>query len=175
MEDAADEDMMKNKPYFNRIRLVPNMNFTCRGKITRVMMVGKLRNGTQGMKLHIWRKDGNENGIYQRSGREVRLSPDICTESENSTTLFNCQLPKMMQVSVEPGDILGIELPPQNLAAFEPYSVSEPGLTNYIFRYNQLSSTIDFCSAFNRSPAFQPLVTVMIRMKKSPGISETVT
>ena len=156
--------MTRNQPYFNRIRFIPGMNFTCRGRITGVTVAGELRDGSQGMKLHIWEKDGNESGIYQSSGHKVLLSPDMC-EYDNSTKIFDCRIPRMMQISVEPGDILGIELPRRNDADFELYSVSEPdlepGLTNYIFKRN-LPSTVDLCNRINENPSLQPLIRIKV-------------
>ena len=152
--------MMRNQPYFNTIRLIPGMNFTCRGRITGVTVAGELRDGSQGMKLHIWERDGNKSGIYQNCGHKVLLSPDMC-EYDNSTKIFDCWLPRMMQISVEPGGILGIELPRRNEADFELYSVSEPGLTNYIFKRN-LPSTVDLHSRINEIPSLLPLIRIKV-------------
>ena len=151
-----------NQPFFNRVRLIPGMNFTCNGTITRVIVAGEKRpNGNRAMKLNVWRED--ENGLFYKSEQEIVLSSSICDKLENFNRAFNCQLPKRMRVSVGPGDILGIEQPPQNTAIFELYSVFEPSLPNYIFRRNLPSTCIDLSSMHSvLANSMQPLIRIVI-------------
>ena len=146
------------QPYFNRVRLIPGMTFTCNGSITRVIVAGEKRpNGSREIKLNVWREDGS--GLFCKSGREIILSFDICGKFRDYDRVFNCQLP--VEVSVGPGDILGIEQPPQNAANFELYSVNEPSLTNYIFRRRDLSSTCIDLNMHSRSSTLQPLIRII--------------
>ena len=156
--------MIRNPPYF-QVRLIPGMNFTCNGTITGMTVVGeKQSNGGQRMKLSVWRE--NESGFYCKA-EEFFLSPDKCNKVENYSKVFNCQLPVNMKVSVGPGDILGIELPHQNLANFELYSVPESGLTNYIFygRNHNFFHAIDLSMHTGRTLATsntQPLIIMRV-------------
>ena len=118
--------------YFGRSRLIPGMNFTCNGTITRVIVGGVMRSGNQKkLKLHIWKEDATEPGIYHRSGKAIvlALSNNMCNGQNRRCTL---QLMGGEQISVEPGDILGIEVPPSDDADFELHSVPMPGLMNYV-------------------------------------------
>ena len=81
-------------------------------------------------------------------------------------SIYGCILRESVQVSVEPGDIIGIELPPEQRANFKLYSVTETGLTNYIFkpRPDYQSSTIDLS---NRTIETTVLPLVRVEVKPS--------
>ena len=147
--------------------LIPGMNFTCDGTITRVTVGGVMRSGNQTMKLkfRIWKKNATEPGIYHRSGKAIALAL-----SNNMCKNRRCTLQIMgrKQISVEPGDILGIEVPPRDDADFELHSVSAPGLTNYIFRGTNLHSRVDLNDSI-REIEVQPLILFGIRWRY-PGI-----
>ena len=92
--------------------LKPDMNFTCSGTITRVTVAGVIINEIDNprMKLHVWKESTTVYGNYHRSGKEIVLSllSDRCERNEMT---YKCKLKQKKQVSVESGDILGIELP----------------------------------------------------------------
>ena len=141
--------------------LIPGMNFTCKGKIQRVTVGGMMRHGNnrnQRMKLRIWKENATEPGIYHKS--EKVLASNICNYNRQSRQ-YICQSTDGMQdlVSVEPGDILGIELPSRDTADFELHSVSAPGLTNYIFKGTSLPSTIDLRDRIDETKV-QPLIII---------------
>ena len=144
--------------------LIPGMNFTCNGKITDVtiggrgeMLPGKKRN--QRIKLRIWKENATEPGVYHKSDKAIVLEPSIC--QSNNSQRYICQLSDRMQVSVERGDILGIEVPPRNRADFELYSVSAPGLTNYIFSGTDLPPMVNLCDRINETEV-RPLIMLRI-------------
>ena len=56
-------------------------------------------------------------------------------------SVFYCALKQSIHVSVQFGDILGIELPPTNDASFDLY-FTDRGPVNYVFQ-QQLSSTVN--------------------------------
>ena len=121
--------------------LIPGMNFTCDGTITRVTVGGMRRSGKnkKKLKLRVWKENATEPGIYHRSGKAIALAlnNNMCNEKKKRCTLQ--LLMEEKQISVEPGDLLGIEVPRSNAADFELDSVPMPGLMNYIFRSNQHS------------------------------------
>ena len=92
------------------------------------------------LKLHIWKEDATELGIYHRSGKAIALAVNSTLCKIRRCTL---QLMEQKQILVEPGDILGIEIPPSDVANFVLHSVPAPGLTNYIFRDINLHSRVD--------------------------------
>ena len=147
--------------------LIPGMNFTCDGTITRVTVGGVMRPGRN--KLHIkfciWKENSTEPGIYHKSRKAIvlALNQNMCNEQDRQCML---QLMGEKQISVEPGDILGIELPRHNDADFELHLVSAPGLTNYIFRGTNLLSTVDLSDSIMEIEV-QPLIMFGMRSRDS--------
>ena len=142
--------------YFNRSILIPGMKFTCNGTIMSVTVRGAVRSGNETMKLSIWKENATEPGVYHKS-KKIVLARSMC----NRPRRYTCQLSDGMQVSVEPGDILGIEVPPRNAADFELDSVSVPGLTSYIFDGTDLPPTVDLCDGIDETEV-QPLIMLGI-------------
>ena len=91
---------------------------------------------------------------------------------------YECTLKKNEQISVKSGDILGIKLPPSHNANFELYSVTESGLTNYIFEQDHFSiidstsASTDLCNRTTETTA-QPLIRIEVNSSK-PGNKCTI-
>ena len=154
------------------VRLIPDMNFTCSGTIERVIVAGIRRKDNQTpMRLQIWRPENTltEDGIRYHRVKNIALSSSICKmfktirmlrDINNSTIMvYECTLKKNIQILVEPGDILGIGLPPERKANFELYSVTESRLTSYIFERGH-----DSIHLSNRTSetTVQPLIRVEV-------------
>ena len=177
--------MIEKIDNFNSARLIPEMNFTCRGTTMKVIVAGKPQNGRppnnmtrRPIKLQIWRLENStivEHGRYRRVNN-IDLTPNICRGNMNEIRTFgginvySCTLKSSAQISVEPGDILGIELPPKPRANLELYSVTESGLTNYIF---ERASACQSCiiDLFNRSRTIETTVHVLplVRVEVKPS------
>ena len=179
MQDVRDRRSMIEKiDNFNSIRLIPEMNFTCAGTTKKVTVVGKRQNNMrEPMKLQIWRLENSTavdgRARYQRV-ENIDLTFNICSDTNVSEIMINrrnisiygCILRESVQVSVEPEDIIGIELPPEQRANFKLYSATGSGLTNYIFKPkpDYQSSTIDLS---NRTIETTVLPLVRIEVKPS--------
>ena len=151
----------------------------------KVIVAGKPQNGRppnnmtrRPIKLQIWRLENStivEHGRYRRVNN-IDLTPNICRGNMNEIRTFgginvySCTLKSSAQISVEPGDILGIELPPKPRVNLELYSVTESGLTNYIF---ERASACQSCiiDLFNRSRTIETTVHVLplIRIEVKPS------
>ena len=179
-QDVQDQ-MTEKINHFNSTicRLISEMNFACRGTITRVTVAGKQQNMSCGdatcepMKLQIWRLENStvvDRG-YQRVGNiNLTFNITINCSTDNNISIYECILNQNEQVSVEPGDILGIELPQK--ANFKLYSLTESGLTNYIFECKpdsqQSTGTIDLSNrTWSNETTVRPLVSVHVEMKPS--------
>ena len=165
----SDRDTYFNDSSYAASILIPGMNFTCADTITRVSVGGMILSGNQKMKLklRIWKKNATEPGIYHRSGKTIVLARNnvMCNTSNRRCTL---QLMGGKQISIEPGDILGIEIPPSDMANFQLHSVPAPGLTNHIFRGTNLHSMVDLNDSI-REIEVQPLIMFGMRWR-DPGI-----
>ena len=153
------------------------MNFTCSGVIKMVTVTGVLKQGGQRkpIKLQTWRpENANEYGRYHQVN-SIELPSNVCKMDKLKKMMFRqtdiqfseyvCTLKNEVQMLVEPGDILGLEIPTKPNANFELYSLTESGLTNYIFeRTRDLQlSTIDLCNRTNETTVL-PLIRVTVEV-----------
>ena len=132
-------------------RLFPDLRFGCSGTIVRIVVAVVNRDGRQSPKIQIWRKSKTESGIYYRHGPDIPVVRDssVCIRHRLGGGLFRCTLNETLQVSVQPGDILGLELPPENDDDFDIYFKSG-GPWNYVFE-EQLDCSVDISEALNQS------------------------
>ena len=139
----------------SRTRIIPEMTFTCSGTATHWRAAGEFRDRGMAITnsvLSIWRERSSESDTYDRVG-EIELG--ICDKEDPApsvmgmSNVYECTLPQSESVSVQSGDIVGIELPSENQAKFRLYfDNSSSGPTNYVFNghglmfsLNQRSST----------------------------------
>ena len=128
--------------------LIPDMNFTCNGTLAGFTLVGINRrdDGAQDPKVQIWRENFSEPGFYYRIGAEIAVNI-----SENGACAdglpmiphrtYFCVLTKQFQVLIQPGDILGLELPPAHDNDFDILFTRGGGPMNYIF-HQRINSTV---------------------------------
>lgn len=121
------------------------------------------RSGQQSPKIQIWRPNDTEPGIYYKPGPDIPIvdSSAVCLRHRIGGRVFRCTLNETFQVSVQPGDILGLELPPETDNDFDIYFM-EQGLENYVFE-DRLTSTANLSEA-NRVTSHIPQInfTVML-------------
>lgn len=116
-----------------------------------------------------------EYGWY-RKVNSIELPSNVCRKNKLKKIMmfrhngirFNeheCTLKNEVQMLVEPGDILGLEIPTKPNANFELYSLTESGLTNYIFerKHDLQLSTIDLCNRTNETTVL-PLIRVTVEV-----------
>ena len=146
----------------------------------KVIVAGKPQNGRlpnnmmrKPIKLQIWRLRENstvvEHGRYHRVN-SIDLTPSICCNNMNeirrigSISIYNCTLKSSARTSVGPGDIIGMDLPSERRTNFVLYSVTESGLTNFIFERtrDRQSPTIDLSNRTNETTVL-PLVRVEVK------------
>ena len=145
-------------------RLFPNMTFGCNGTIVRVVVAVENRYGQRSEypKIQIWRENKTQTGIYYRQGADIQVIDDnpMCIHDSRRGEVFRCTLNENFQVSVQPGDILGLELPPENDVEFDIYFKSG-GPRNYIFE-GKLNSTVNITEAAGYSNDLPQINLVVI-------------
>ena len=133
-------------------RLIPGLKFGCSGTIVQFTVTVVLAgNGLLGAKIQIWRE--NDTGFYYKPGSDIPLdrSASACANSHASRVdkkriIFQCSLTQSARISVQPGDILGLELPHTN-NVFDIIHFLTSGVPgNYVFQH-QLSSTVNLSEA----------------------------
>ena len=123
-----------------RTRIIPEISFTCPGTVTGWRAAGEFRNSDNiiiNSVLSVWRETSSGSGTYDRIG-EIELG--ICGSEDPAplvvgmSGIYECSLPQSERVSVQPGDIIGIELPVDNRANFRLYfNNTNNAPTNYVF------------------------------------------
>jgi hypothetical protein len=129
-------------------RLLFSMNFTCHGTVVGWTVTGeRVQSGTQYPKFQVWRADPSQGSdYYYKPGQDIPINPEgsACENlivTKTCGQIFQCRLRAANQVSVQPGDSLGVELPPMNISGFHLYFVSIPGTQDHIiYRQTLLSS-----------------------------------
>ena len=121
---------------------MPTMRFLCKGTITGFMVTGRDRNGNSDPKIQIWRENKAQCGFYYKPVNDIVANTDSCTtiESSGSVVISDCALTSSDQVTVLPGDFVGIELPQTSDDNLELYFTNN-GPESYVFQ-EQPSSTI---------------------------------
>ena len=147
-------------------RLIPDMKFVCNGTIIGYTVAMRKESGEQDPIIQIWRRNSSEcqSSVYVKVGGAIATNLTYCEDRATSATdmpsVYICQLKKGFQVAVQPGDILGFELPlaSTDVSALLFASVVKAP-TNYEFR--QLLSTSKVVLS-NEIKTYQelPLITV---------------
>ena len=124
------------------------MNFTCEGTIVRFTVA--LQNQGTGKEqqrpvIQIWKPEQCSTGVYHKGGVAIAIGQSVCVdglvEDANRTNVFNCQLNESVQVKVQPGDIVGLELPEGGVQLLFAKVVKGP--TNYVFAPTHTSATVN--------------------------------
>ena len=90
------------------------------------------RTGWLGPVIQIWREDKTQPGLYYKTNDDfyIQISTPPCYESSNK--VFQCMLMEDRHISVQPGDFLGLKIPPKRLDDLEIY-FKAGGPTNLVF------------------------------------------
>ena len=125
-------------------------------------MAGRWRGGQQSPKIQVWRVNETYSNVYYKSGPDVVFENSVCVRNINQQPagVFHCILSEVSYVSVRPGDILGLELPPADDDGFEPYFTSG-GPMNYVFQ-DQLSSVEVNLSEAHSVSHHLPLINLLV-------------
>ena len=157
-------------------RLVVGMKFTCSGTITGWRVAGIVGQGTQYPKLQVWRlrNASSSSQEYFKPGNDISMEGTVSSPPVDCN-IFEHTLDKASQVSVQSGDILGTELPPDNDQAFDILHTTNDGPLTYIYN-QQLPSPFDLNNTTIRlfGPfSAQPLINLIVapgRYISTPGI-----
>lgn len=144
-------DLLEDDGYSNTTVtiLIPDMSFTCNGILVGFSFSGinRLMVGEQDPIIQIWRKNISEPGInYHKIGHTIAVdisSKDVvCADRiKIASRTYWCILNDDYRLSVQPGDILGLELPPAYDNDFDILFTRGRGPKNYVF-HQQLNSTM---------------------------------
>ena len=145
--------------------LFPNLTFGCSGTIVKltVTVAMVVNTGQQYPKIQIWRENETHSGLYYKTGTDIAISNSLCENPFNKQSgTFQCTLNEATRVSVQPGDFLGLEIPPTSDNKYELlFSMINSDSKAYIFQH-QLPLTVNLSEAAynitNNLPQIIPLV-----------------
>ena len=130
------------------LRLIPDLKFGCSGTIVRFTVTVTFSGGQQDPKIQLWRENVTHSGTYYKSGSDIpimRANPPCdrwrFTQTSGTVRVFECTLSEEARVSVQPGDILGLTLPPTNDTDVE-IQFTSGGPTNHVIQH-QLPSIVN--------------------------------
>ena len=145
-------------------RLFPDMKFGCVGTIVGVTTAILNSNGSPRPKLQIWRENETQSGLYHNtissSNIEIRNSNHQCYQRNLNNRMLQCTLKEDLHISVQPGDFLGLEIPPINGNDLEIY-FKAGGPTNLVFQ-GQLGSTVDLSTEAHATTNDEPQITFLV-------------
>ena len=154
------------------------MNFTCTGKVIQWRATGVFttppdsQNYIDAM-LDIWREISANPGTYRRMGR-IQLG--TCGNASfviGRSIIIECTLSQDKRVTVEPGDVIGIEIADNNVYRFRLYFITGGGPTNYYFS-GHFESTATLSQAIHRKQV-QPQVSLTIEPIMSASTAQPVS
>ena len=152
--DSSDGESRHGNKNSVTTRLYPNLRFGCKGRVVRLIAAVVDRDGWQNPKLQIWRQNKTDPEIYFKTTFDIPVVNDksICSNRDLGGGIFRCSLNESYQASVQPGDFLGIELPPSNDVDFDiEFKNSEATFSPvYVFE-ERLGSTVNVSEASNNS------------------------
>ena len=139
--------------------LFPSLTFGCNGTIVRLTVTVTDSNGLQGPKVQIWRE---KKGLHYKLSPEILISDLSCEDLRLSEGRFQCTLNEAARVSVQPGDILGLNIPPdENRDGYGILFTTSTESNAYIFQH-QLSSTVNLTEANVAITSYLPRITPLV-------------
>ena len=138
--DRLTSDLVR--PAEPSTRLIPEMNFVCSGSVVGFTVAMNRKRGAVGHPaIQIWRPVNCSQSItlqqsreclYRSKGMGIPIHEAVCVDVARNelSEVFHCKLNGSVQVSVQPGDILGLQLPQRNSLSFAKVL---KGPTNFVF------------------------------------------
>ena len=133
----------------------------------RLSIAVALDDGKQNPKVQIWRKNKTGSDLYFKPGPDILITDPSCNEDFMNVLqegIFQCMLLETAKVSVQPGDILGLEVPPTDddnyQVLFKENDEIQSGMM-YTFE-RKLHSSVNLSEAdmiMNHQPQISILVT----------------
>ena len=147
-------------------RLIPDMNFTCNASIVGFIVAGQNFYRSPYSTIQIWRNNHAQNtGYFQVHNISMNLANGnpVCRASWTVLGVLSwCILHSNMQFSVQPGDIIGVELPVTTRD--NEIFFTRGGPVTYVFD-GQLNSTSTVNLSNNRSYSeFQQLPQIIFNL-----------
>ena len=151
-------------------RLFPNLKFGCFGTIVRVTAAvwdTSYFRQPQAPKIQIWREDKTQPGLYHKTSSDVQIkgsNPPCYPSTMRNNRIFQCTLREDYRISVQPGDFLGLEIPPYPDDDLVVY-FKAGGPTNLVFQ-RRLGFTVDLSTEPHIIANVEPQINFLVVLGK---------
>ena len=157
-------------------RLIPEMRFVCNGTIVGYTVAMRrpaqtpLNEAEQLLAMIlIWRESKTQVHTYYEVGAGIPIDEATCIGglTEVANDMLDCDLSGGARASVESGDILGLQLPPENVGAgVISFARVSKGPLNYVFEQQVLSSPAMLALSDSTSLSWElPQITVRLEVE----------
>ena len=130
--------------------------------------------GRDDPKIQIWREDKTQPGVYHKISYDIPISNTTspCYQRNLNATsgIFQCTLQEDFHISVQPGDFLGLEIPPVStwyhpINDFVIYFKSGGPTSSLVFQ-SQLGSTVSLFTKPHTISNDEPQITFLVVLGK---------
>lgn len=147
-------------------KVTPEMWFTCSGTVMHWRVAGRFMGGSRNAVFGIWRERSNELGTYDRVAT-IELgtcgSGDRASPVTGLRDVYECTLPESSRVSVQPGDIVGIEIPGRSELGFGLlFDNSNSATRPTQYEFSGQVSTVTLSQRRNTSPGDEPQISLTV-------------
>ena len=126
----------------------------------------RVQGRTQYPELQVWRANSSQGSdYYYKPGQDIPVNPEgpACEiVTKTCGQIFQCRLRVANQVSIQPGDVLGVELPQVTVSGFHLYFIFIPGTQDHYIYRRQLKSSVHTSSYTLRQSGDQLLISLEI-------------
>ena len=116
---------------FRQVCLFPNITFSCSGSVVGWSMITPLHNSRGGRpEIHIWRSTQDDPTLFHRKKSSL-LCPCLQEVISEDNKLYLYTNITEQPLEFEPGDILGMLVRREEIAAFRPYFIARDSFVSY--------------------------------------------
>ena len=136
----------------------------------RLSIAVDVGDGKQNPKIQIWRRNGTRSDLYYKSGPDILITNSSCNEDFMDALqegIFRCMLLETAKVSVQPGDIFGLEVPPTDDDNYQVLFKANDGIPSgmtYTFG-RSLPASVNISEA-DIITNHQPQITLLVTLGK---------
>ena len=146
----------------DRLTIIPRLNFTCNGRITRIRARVAFDNGRSNYPFfQLWRPTSVGSTIYNKTGEVQLQSEDQVTRGSNSYWEANIILTGNNTIEIQSGDVVGYYHPPD--ARYRVRDIQADGYVSYLFNGSPANSE-DLIESNSMTNSRQPLLQFDIGM-----------
>ena len=153
--------------------LIPEMNFTCNASIVGFIVTGENLYRQPYSKIQIWR---NQTSAYYQVGSGISMNfdssgPCVASRAYKGRLLW-CILRDTFKISIQPDDILGIELP----ATADDVEIffTRGGPVNYVFEHQISSSSSVNLSSHGNSSQVKQLPQIVFNLTSGEALFSNI-